>query len=83
MCDNTKPEDLYNESDAVPIFNKALNPDKSFTSCVGGCEKVDYATLPGPVVHKDDRKCYANKNVNCDVATKSDKHRPLCYCKTG
>jgi len=83
VCDNTKPEDLYNESDAIPIFNKALNPDKSFNSCDGGCEKVDYATLPGPVVHKDTKKCYANKKVDCNVATRNDKIRPLCYCKNG
>ena len=80
MCDNTKPAELYSDSDATQIFQEAS--DKSFTSC-SETLKVDYAVLPGPVVHKDDSKCYANKKVNCDVAAISDKHRPLCYCKTG
>jgi len=83
VCDNTKPEELHSDSDATETFNDAVNPDKSFNSCDGGCEKVDYATLPGPVVHKDTKKCYANKKVDCNVATRNDKIRPLCYCKNG
>jgi len=82
VCDDTKQANLHSDSDAKQIFETALNTDQSFTLCAETL-KVDYATLPGPVVHKDDSKCYANKNVNCDVATRSDKLRPLCYCKNG
>ena len=77
MCDDTKQANLHSDSNARQIFEAALGALCSETL------KVDYATLPGPVVHKDDSKCYANKNVNCDVATRSDKLRPLCYCKNG
>jgi len=83
VCDNTKQADLYSDSNPAEIFKGALKPDPDpFTSC-SETLKVDYAKIPGPIVHKDDGKCYVNKNVNCDVATQSDKHRPLCYCKTG
>ena len=82
VCDDTKQANLHSDSDAKQIFETALNTDQSFTLCAETL-KVDFATLPGPVVHKDDSKCYANKDVNCDVATRSDKLRPLCYCKNG
>merc|ERR1712226_164989 len=85
VCDDTKQAELHSDSNPVKIFDDALN---TYSDKWGNCrekkvEKVDYATIPGPIVNMDDGKCYANKNVNCDVATRSDKLRPLCYCKTG
>ena len=64
-------------ADIAAAFNGVLDEN---TSC-SSSEKVDYATIAGPVYRIDNIKCYANENVNCDVTTRSDKHRPLCWCK--